>query len=104
MFIVIMISKLSSFNFNFSNFFVIICFLTKLLILGALFSIAVNAVNLFAKRYTTNWSEEVLVLYYARAEAKPSPKDIYQILRYFDVFLDLMLMLLQLILMELKHL
>ena len=36
----IMISK---FFFNFSNFCVIICFLTKLLILGILFSAVVNA-------------------------------------------------------------
>ena len=39
-FIMIVISK---FRFNFSNFCVIICFLTKLLILGILFSAAVNA-------------------------------------------------------------
>ena len=33
----------SKFLFNFSNFSVIICFLTKLLISGILFSTAVNA-------------------------------------------------------------
>ena len=35
---------ISKFLFNFSNFCVIICFLTKLLILGILFSTVVNAV------------------------------------------------------------
>ena len=35
---------ISKFLFNFSNFRITICFLTKLLILGILFSAAVNAV------------------------------------------------------------
>ena len=45
----IMISK---FLFNFSNFCVIVCFLTKLLTLGILFSTAINAV--FVARLLTS--------------------------------------------------
>ena len=41
MFIMIMIIK---FIFNFCNFSIIVCFLTKLLTLGILFSTVVNAV------------------------------------------------------------